>query len=221
MRKAMYLGCAMLVVLATTLFASPAKAIGIVLPVPPPQDRIVIDVVTVNGSGCPVGTAAVAMSPDNEAFTVTYSNYIAQVGVGATTTDFRKNCQLNLVVHVPQGFTYAISKVDYRGFASIENGASAVQRANYYFQGSSQTAYTSHPFAGPLADDWQTSDEVPIAAMVWHPCGALRNLNINTELRVSAGTSDPKKTTSFISMDSTDGAINTVYHFQWATCPSS
>jgi hypothetical protein len=46
----------------------------------------------------------------------------------------------------------------------------------------------------------------------------LRNLNINTELRVSAGTSNPATTTSFLAMDSTDGDINTVYHFHWEHC---
>ena len=76
---------------------------------PPPTDHIVIDVITVNGSGCPAGTAAVAVSPDNTAFTVTYSDYLAQVGIGSVPTDFRKNCQLNILVHVPQGFTYAIA----------------------------------------------------------------------------------------------------------------
>ena len=219
MRKAWYLCCAFLGVLASSFFAGPASATGYLdLPVPPPSDRIVIDVVTVNGSGCPAGTAAVAVSPDNTAFTVTYSNYMALVGVGSTATDWRKNCQLNIVVHVPQGFTYAISKVDYRGFASLAPGASAIERANYYFQGQSQTVFSSHTFAGPLGDDWQTTDEVQIAALVWAPCGALRNLNINTELRAMAGTSDATKTTSFISMDSTDGAIDTVYHFAWALC---
>ena len=221
MRKAWIICCALIGVLASTVVAGPASATGFLgLPVPPPTDRIVIDVVTVKGTGCPAGTAAVAVSPDNTAFTVTYSAYTALVGVGAVATDWRKNCQLNIVVHVPQGFTYAISKVDYRGFASIVGGASALERANYYFQGQSQTVYTSHTFAGPYGDDWQTSDEVPVAALVWAPCGALRNLNINTELRAMAGTSDTAHTTSFISMDSTDGAINTIYHFQWAQCPS-
>jgi hypothetical protein len=221
MRKAWLICCALIGVLASTMMAAPASATGFMdLPVPPPTDRIVIDVVTVNGTGCPAGTAAVAVSPDNTAFTVTYSAYTALVGVGATTTDWRKNCQLNIVVHVPQGFTYAISKVDYRGFASIVGGASAIERANYYFQGQSQTAYVSHSFAGPYGDDWQTSDEVPVAALIWAPCGALRNLNVNTELRAMAGTSDAAHTTSFITMDSTDGAINTVYHFQWAHCPA-
>jgi uncharacterized protein DUF4360 len=221
MRKALSLCCVILGVLASSLFAGRASAAGFLdLPVPPPSDRIVIDVVTVNGSGCPAGTAAIAVAPDNTAFTVTYSNYMALVGVGSTSTDWRKNCQLNIVVHVPQGFTYAISKVDYRGFASLAAGSSAIERANYYFQGQSQTAYASHTLPGPLGDDWQTTDEVQLAALVWAPCGALRNLNVNTELRAMAGTSDIKKTTSFISMDSTDGAIDTTYHFSWATCTS-
>ncbi|GAA1809076.1 hypothetical protein GCM10009835_30230 [Planosporangium flavigriseum] len=112
----------------------------------PPPDKIVIDVVTVNGSGCPAGTAAVAVSPDNAAFTVTYSHYLAQVGVGAKPTDFRKNCQLNLAVHVPQGFTYAIAKADYRGFAHLENGATGLQRANYYFQVSRRQRTSTIPF---------------------------------------------------------------------------
>ncbi|MGC9667502.1 DUF4360 domain-containing protein [Planosporangium sp. 12N6] len=205
---------------ASSLSAAPAFAQGYLDdPVPPPTDKIVIDVATVNGSGCPAGTAAVAVSPDNTAFTVTYSQYIAQVGVGAGTTDFRKNCQLSLVVHVPQGFTYAIAKADYRGFAALEKGASGTERANYYFQGDSQTTSISHTFTGPLQDDWQATDEASTAQLVYAPCGALRNFNINTELRVSAGTSDTKKTTSFMTMDSTDGSLSTIYHFHWKHCP--
>lgn len=204
-------------ILASTL-TGPSPA---VLVSNPPSDRIVIDVLTVNGSGCPEGTAALAVSPDNTAFTVTYSNYLAKVGVGAASTDWRKNCQLNLVVHAPAGFTYAIASVDYRGFAALEAGATGLERANYYFQGSPATAYISHSFTGPLADDWTTTDSVDVASLVWSPCGDLRNFNINTELRVSAGTSNPKTTTSFMTMDSTDGELNTIYHFAWQHCPGT
>jgi hypothetical protein len=61
---------------------------------------------------------------------------------------------------------------------------------------------------------------VPVAALVWSPCGVLRNLNINTELRAIAGTSNTTNTTSFITMDSTDGSIKTIYHFSWQRCPA-
>jgi hypothetical protein len=207
------------------LLAAASIALSIIAPPiviepepPTPDEQIVIEVITVNGSGCPAGTAAVAVAPDNTAFTVTYSNYLAQVGVGAKPTDFRKNCQLALEVAVPSGFTYAILQADYRGYGYLEQGATAVQRANYYFQGMSPTTYKSNPFAGPMDDSWQTTDKTDIASVVWAPCGELRYLNINTELRVSAGTSDPLTTTSFLTMDSTDGSISTTYHFAWREC---
>jgi hypothetical protein len=216
----MVVGGILAALVASSMSAAPASAQGFLdLPVPPPTDHIVIDVATVNGSGCPAGTAAVAVSPDNLAFTVTYSQYIAQVGVGASATEFRRNCQLSLVVHVPSGFTYAIAKADYRGFASLAAGASSSSKANYYFQGDSQNTAISHSYSGPLEDNWQATDVTDTAQLVYAPCGALRNFNINTELRVNAGTSDTKKTTSFMTMDSTDGSISTQYHFHWLHCP--
>ncbi|MCT9091802.1 DUF4360 domain-containing protein [Streptomyces sp. ASQP_92] len=194
--------------------AAPAAPSGIVAP----PDKIVIEVATVNGSGCPLGTAAVAVAPDNTAFTVTYSQYMAQVGAGSKPTDFRKNCQLNLIVHVPSGFTYAVASADYRGYAHLERGANAVQKASYYFQGSPDTASRTHPFNGPYDDNWQATDSTDWGQLVWAPCGVKRNFNINTELRVNAGTSDPK-TNSFMAMDSTDGDIQTIYHLAWKECP--
>ncbi|MEV8539268.1 DUF4360 domain-containing protein [Streptomyces sp. NPDC051572] len=186
----------------------------------PPPDKIVINVATVNGSGCPQGTTAVAVSEDNTAFTVTYSAYLAQVGGNSDPTAFRKNCQLNLVVHVPQGFTYAIASADYRGFASLQRGASGAQKASYYFQGSSNTASKNHPFNGPYDDNWQANDTTDVAQLVWAPCGVQRNFNINTELRVSAGSSS-SSAVSFMTMDSTDGDISTVYHMAWEHCPGT
>ncbi|MBQ0985661.1 DUF4360 domain-containing protein [Streptomyces sp. F63] len=183
-----------------------------------PTDKMIITVATVNGSGCPAGTAAVAVSEDNTAFTVTYSDYLAMVGVGAKPTDFRKNCQLNLAMQVPQGFTYAIAKVDYRGYAYLEDGASAMQKASYYFQGASNTDSRQEQFAGPLDDNWQVTHTTELPALVWAPCGEIRNFNINTELRVNAGTSDTKETTSLMTMDSTDGSVDTTYQMAWKRC---
>jgi uncharacterized protein DUF4360 len=213
---AMAMGGAIVSILASTL-AGPS-ALSPVLTDPPP-DKIVIDLVTVNGSGCPEGTAAVAVSPDNTAFTVTYSAYTAQVGLGALATDWRKNCQLNLIVHVPSGYTYAIASTDYRGFAALEPGSSAVQKAGYYFQGSPSTTFFAHNFTSPLIDNWTTTDVTEVNDLVWAPCGTLRNFNVNTELQVDKGTSNVKTATSSITMDSTDLEFSTTYHFAWQECP--
>ncbi|WP_030778153.1 DUF4360 domain-containing protein [Streptomyces sp. NRRL S-920] len=210
---------------ALLLSGAVAALIGSTLPahspagtLEPPPDKIVIEVATVNGSGCPRGTAAVAVSEDNTAFTVTYSDYLAQAGGGANPTAFRKNCQLNLIVYVPQGFTYAIASADYRGYASLQPGAKGIEKASYYFQGSPNTAAKTHEFKGAYSDNWQATDTTDWAQLVWAPCGERRNFNINTELRVDAGTSDPART-SLMTMDSTDGDISTEYHMAWKECP--
>ncbi|MEU0967025.1 DUF4360 domain-containing protein [Streptomyces sp. NPDC005917] len=217
MRRGLLLGGALAALLTAGL---PAQAKASSSPVfdDPPPDKIVINVATVNGSGCPQGTTAVAVSEDNQAFTVTYSDYLAQAGGDSDPTAFRRNCQLNLVVHVPQGFTYAVASADYRGFASLQQGATGTERASYYFQGSSNTAAASHPFRGPYGDNWQATDTTDWAQLVWAPCGVQRNFNINTELRVTAGSANPGKV-SFMTMDSTDGDISTVYHLAWKECP--
>jgi len=183
----------------------------------PPGEKVVIDVVTVNGSGCRKGTALVAVSPDNEAFTVTYSEYLAQVGPETKNKESRKNCKLDLRLSTPAGFTYAIARTDFRGFALLENGATAVERAKYKFQGSPDRSFAEHRFAAPYDGFWQTTDVTEAAFLIFGPCGKSRRLNIDTELEVKAGPSDPN-TLSLITMDSTDGEFKTVYRFVWKAC---
>jgi hypothetical protein len=184
----------------------------------PPSGRIRVHVVTVNGSGCPPGTAVVAAAPDNTAFTVVYRDYRAAVGAGARPIDMRRNCQLGVRVDLPQGYTFAIARADYRGSAHLEAGVSGIQRAGYYFQGMSQTAVSSHLFRGPYHQVWQATDSAPVAALTFRPCGQSRILNINTSLIVIGGSANPQTTTSFMRMDSTRGGVNTIYHVQWRRC---
>jgi hypothetical protein len=185
--------------------------------VPPPPDKMVIDVVGLNGSGCPGNTAKVLPALDNTAFTVLYSDYIAQAGGGAAADEFRRNCQLALNVHVPSGYTYAIAKTDYRGYMRLSRGAWAYEQANYYFQGYSQTARARHNFNGAFDGDWQTIDQVGLESYSWAPCGEKRYLNINTELRIGTGSSDGKNR-NMITMDSTDTNLATIYHLAWKQC---
>jgi hypothetical protein len=196
---------------ATTLgnVSSPTSA--------PPGDRITVDVKTVNGSGCPAGTATVTPFSDNTGFRVTYRNYRVRVGGGSTIVDSRKNCQLGLEVHVPQGFTFAIAEAEYGGRAHLDDGVSGLERANYYFQGSPDNNYVDHSFDGPFNGPWHSVDVTPVAALVFAPCGVSRILNVNTELRVKADSSAPKAV-SYMSMTSTEGNIDTLYHFAWRDC---
>jgi hypothetical protein len=215
--QAVLAGLSTILVLTTSAQAAAAAANSQGFDSTPPPDRITVTVVTVNGSGCPAGTATVTPFPDSTGFRVTYRQFIARVGADADPTDFRKNCQLNLGIHVPQGFTYAIAQATYRGFAHLENGATGLLRAAYYFQGSSDTVYLDHTLTGPFSDLWRATDSTPVVELVFAPCGRDVNLNINSELRVHASASDPEP--SFMAMNSTRGDIDTLFQFHWKHCP--
>jgi hypothetical protein len=180
-------------------------------------DGVTMEIATVNGSGCPLGTAQVALTDSNEAFTVTYSAYTAQFGGDSRPTDDRKNCQLGIRVHVPNGYSYAIASSDYRGYASLQDGVHAVVNAGYYFQGNSGTRHFSQNLPGPYGESWQFTDAVADNQLMWSPCRDQRLFNINTELRLDPGGSDESKL-SFISMDSVDSNMTTTYHYAWKRC---
>jgi hypothetical protein len=179
----------------------------------PPTAPITVDVNTVNGSGCPAGTATVRMLSDNSGFRVSYRDFVARDGGNAGATEIRQNCQVNVTIHIPQGFTFAIASADYRGQVSLQNGASALHRTNYYFQGSSDNNISDHAFAGPLHGTWRTSDTAAFATLVFAACGVERGLNINTELRVNSPVG-----ASWISMRASDGDVDTIAHFAWKQC---
>jgi hypothetical protein len=183
-----------------------------------PTEQVIITAATSNGSGCVGGTADVNLLPNNAGFTVTYhSPYLARAGIGASPTDFRKNCQVNLAVDRPEGFTYAVIAASHRGFAHLPAGATGLQRWSHFFQGSSTTRSADHRFTGPFTDNWRTFDRVAPADLLFAPCDAERNLNVNTELRVAAGTSDPR-TATFMAPNWSDNRVDASYRFVWKRC---
>jgi hypothetical protein len=198
--------------LVLSAIAAPAAA---PVAVDPPSGRVTIDKLSVNGTGCRTDTTVVAMSPDNEAFTVSYSTYLAQAGTASKNKDERKSCSITVRLNVPANLTYAISAVDYRGFAHLEPGGSASLSGRYHFQGSGTPQYTLHTFASGLDDDWQVTDAVGAGA-VFGPCGRDRKVEIDTELRAQADRADAP--TSLIAMDSTDSAVDTTYHVTYKNC---
>jgi len=170
--------------LAAALLAAPLAA----QQAAPAPSSVVVDVVTVNGSGCPAGSASVT-SVGATGFRISFDGYVAWTGPSAAVTDFRKNCQFSLAIEVPEGWQYAVIQGEQSGFAWLAAGVTAVQRTSYYFQGSSATTAASHTFTGPYAGSWRTTDIVDVASLNYSPCGGGVNLNINTEVRISGGPS--------------------------------
>lgn len=191
----------------------PAAAAGRLQPPPGAGVRVV----TVLGSGCPRGSAAIRQVPGNTGFRAVYRVFRAQAGPGAGI-NFRKNCQFSVLIRVPPGYTYAAVSADYRGYARLAAGARGLQRTSYYFQGMPKTVAVNHPLPGPATGPWRRAETITLAALGTAPCGQSRALAINTELRVSAGANPAA--TSFLTMDSAHRGA-TVYRFTWKRCPSA
>jgi hypothetical protein len=189
--------------LAIPLASAPAQA----------APAITVEVIANNGSGCAPGTASVVGNGDNTGFRVKYRDFVAEAGGGAAITDRRKNCQLGVLVTIPDGWTIAIASANYRGKAFLRSGASALQRTSYYWQGTSTTGRKDVTFAGPLNGLWTTWDVAPV--LTYAECGSQSVLNINTELRIDAGSST---STSTMSMNTTEGDVDTLFNFSLSSC---
>lgn len=187
--------------------------------VDPPSEKLGVQLIAAAGSGCAPDTVTLAVTPGNTSLTLDYTGFTARVGGGAKPIEQRKNCQLVLQIEVPDGYSYAISKAEYRGYASLAPGASAAERAMIYTHGMPATNFNVHRLTGPIDDHWRWEVVAETKAMIWHPCGESRLLNINDEIRISAGTSDTSTTASLISKESTEGA-DAAYHLVWKRCLS-
>lgn len=145
-----------------------------------------VSVVAANGSGCPIASSGAATAgplSSSSTFDISFDGYYLYTDDDSTATDFRRNCQFNLQVTRPAGWTYAVEGAEYSGFALLDAGVKGAQYASYYFQGQATTVSRSHVFSA--TGSWNSADEFDSAELVWAPCGAERLLNINTELRIT------------------------------------
>jgi hypothetical protein len=167
------------------------------------------------GSGCPDGSARAVVSPDRQSFTMIFDQYLVSAS-GSGSID-RKNCQILVNFDFPQGWSYSIIRLDYRGFFAMDQGTTGFQQSLYYFQGIPQQGRLRTYFTGPSSGDYTISDILEVGEMVWSPCGARRGLNINSSLftQVKPGYAN---SSSMITNDSIDGSVKTVYILQWRRC---
>jgi len=200
---------AVLAVFCTALALSPSTPAHAAVP----DDNITLEVVAYNGSGCAPGTATAIANSDRTGFRLRYSDFVAEAGGSAGPTARRKNCQVGVQVTIPDGWTFAVAEATYRGRARLQAGATALQRTNYYWQGTSGNNSSDETFSGPLFGYWETNDYAPV--LVYAPCGERRVLNINTELRVDAGTATAR---SSMSMRSSEGDVDTLFNVSWQRC---
>jgi hypothetical protein len=165
------------------LYAVPGK---------PNLNQVRITSVTHAGTGCPAGsrTRVSLLRGWNPSIALQFDAFAAAIGPGTSITDRRKNCQINIGLQVPPGWSYAVSAIDYRGQAHLDAGIEGVQKSTLYFAGELPQASSTAKIAGPINRAYLVRDTLPHDGLVWSPCDAERNLNVNSQVRLS----DPANT---------------------------
>ncbi len=200
---------------AAPVDAPPVEPPPVEPPPGPPLDQIYIQTLSYGGTGCPAGTVDLSLSADGTAFSMRFNAFTAILGPGISIVESRKNCQVNTMFHVPAGWTYALTSVDQSGYLELADGAQAKVKTIAYFQGQVPQSSAWTTFTGPLAMDWHVRDEVPLAGLVWAPCGVPRGINVNASVQVAKGTSAPG-TTSFVNV-AREG-LDQHYSLVWKRC---
>lgn len=165
------------------------------------------------GSGCPGGSASVALSPDQSAISILFDQYVVEAG--GTKSFARKNCNIAVPVHVPQGYSVAVMAIDYRGFVQLPAGARANLTVNYFLAGQGRGVTSSKRFFGATSQDYLTSDRLGLESIVWSGCGADTILRANTSMLVNTNS---RREQAMATVDSADIEAGLVYHIQWKTC---
>lgn len=166
------------------------------------------------GTGCPSGTTAAVLSPDQKSLSILFDSYVAQTNVSQGKAADRKNCTIGIPVHVPQGYSISLFQVDYRGYTLVPWGGSVRFSSEYFFAGS-RGPRRVESFIGPVDDDFLFTNYVAAEALVWSPCGAETNLRINTSLVAQANRYGED---TLASLDSADITAGVIYHIQWRRC---
>ncbi|OQW49226.1 MAG: hypothetical protein A4S09_03930 [Proteobacteria bacterium SG_bin7] len=165
------------------------------------------------GSGCPVGSVSAVLSPGQEALSVIFDQYIAEAGISSNKTLDRKSCNVAIPVHIPQGLSVGIFKVDYRGFANVPAGALGQFNVEYFFAGARGPSVRT-PFRN-TQQDYLITHNLQTQAIVWTPCGADTNLRINSSILAQTNRYGED---TMMTVDTVDVTSGLLFHLQWRSC---
>jgi hypothetical protein len=182
----------------------------------PDPSQVYIENFTHNGAGCAPGTTALNISPDRLAMTVIFDSYFVEGGTqsAARREEVLTPCLMNIRMHVPAGWQFAIHQVTYRGFASLD--------ANTWGRQSSTYKWAAMPdfeplafmrFIGPYNGDYVNTS--PAQGIRFSQCRPRVPSSQVLTIRSHVGV---KGVRGYMTVDSFDHEIKEQYHITWRPC---
>ncbi|RZA26576.1 MAG: DUF4360 domain-containing protein [Proteobacteria bacterium] len=194
----------------------------------PPTNSVKIKKITAIGSGCKTSdTYSTNISEDGLAFTITFSEFAAQLGDGISILENRKNCSVNLDLQVPNGWQFSVATFNYRGYLDMTSKVQASHTTTYFFQGQDgqkpeNTGRFERVQNGPASGEFVLTDKIGLTSVyipsTWSPCNVSRALTLNPSISLRKLPGASKTESAVMVNDSIDGEIKQEFGLVWRKC---
>ena len=166
------------------------------------------------GSGCPSDTIVPILSADASTLTIIFTEYEAMIDE-ETSPVVSRFCNMNVPIHIPQGWQYSLVDITHRGGVTLDPGVQATFTERYYFAGQRGLKKTRR-MSGLKDEDYTFTDKFGIASYSWSPCG--RNVGLNLRSKIKLDNRRNRNGFGLVDRESTDIDIKRTYRFSWRRC---
>lgn len=167
------------------------------------------------GTGCPAGSASATLTPDGSVLSVLFDQFFAEAGNTTGRRIDRKNCSLRIPVNVANGYQVALLAFDYRGFAAVPNGGTAVLDASYAYIGQPYPVRFSKTFRSGYNNNYSVTNELISTTLTWSPCGKQVMLEASVAARATAPNNMQQ---TMLAVDSVDVQAGILYSVRFQRC---
>lgn len=178
--------------------------------------QVEIEKINFAGSGCPESSVSGSVSPDRQAFSLLFSEFMVSTGPAVPPPESHKRCNILVKLSVPSGWSYTVFTVDYRGYASLDEDVEGLLKSLYLF-GRGPPTQLRAKLVGPHDDNFALRDELALRSVRWSPCGGSGGIHIDTDLRVNNQRN--REGSGLMTVDNLTGELTQVYGLQWRRCP--
>jgi len=170
-----------------------------------------------SGDACKPGSVSVNISDDKEAFTVSFSDFVAEKGPNSVG-DKRRACRLVFDTEQDANWEYGVLAMNMRGFVALDAGVTGRQEIQFGTKGGERDA--AKEFIGPIEADYIHSQQLPLNSVRWtgckpHAAERVREFAVKATAVLRGG---GRNGAGLLTVDTIDGQLEQVYELLWRRC---
>ncbi len=187
----------------------------------PPAAGPQITRITHVGKGCPVGTVGGNVSSDAKAFTLTFSDFDAEIGPKVAPSAASTSCLVGIEFYIPANMTFTLLNLDIRGFVDLQDKVKMSLTNRFYFaEQASKVQEMKGDLAGVLQENFNAHRVVSAAQTMWSTCGAARKQVLYIDTAVALSNAENTANSGLVTVDSIDGEFTQKLAIAYKPCGS-